>query len=398
MTGAIPFDVDLLDDLLERARVDWLLATSRANTRYMLGGHQYFFQAEFDAIGISRYLPIVGYPRHSPAGAFAVVSPNERAQLRLEPVWVDRIVTAEISSVAAAAAASETMGKGARRIAVERAFLPIDAFDTLKSAFPEAEFVDATELLEELRMVKSETELDQLRRASEKIVAAMLAAFESVEAGSTKDEIARQFAAEVADRGLKFDYAWIAAGTSMDRTPVGGRWLPGEILSLDSGGQLNGYIGDLCRMAVMGEPTPEMVDRLGDVSAVQDVARNAIRAGVPGQEVIDAGQAALARSPYRQHMRTIAHGMGLVSHEGPRLTRTGVPYPPVHATRPLAAGMVLSVETYVADPSVGFVKLEDTVFVTETGFEAVGDSGRGWNVASGGGRSRSSLGIADALR
>ena len=50
------------------------------------------------------------------------------------------------------------------------------------------------------------------------------------------------------------------------------------------------------------------------------------------------------------------------------------------ADDPLAAGMVLSVETHIADPEVGFVKLEDTVIVTDDGPEAVGDHERGWNV------------------
>ena len=43
--------------------------------------------------------------------------------------------------------------------------------------------------------------------------------------------------------------------------------------------------------------------------------------------------------------------------------------------------MVLSVETDLCDPEIGFVKLEDTIIVTEDGYEAVGDRLRGWNQA-----------------
>jgi hypothetical protein len=43
--------------------------------------------------------------------------------------------------------------------------------------------------------------------------------------------------------------------------------------------------------------------------------------------------------------------------------------------------MVLSIETWVEDGTVGFVKLEDTLIVSETGWEAPGDAGRGWNPA-----------------
>jgi Xaa-Pro aminopeptidase len=72
--------------------------------------------------------------------------------------------------------------------------------------------------------------------------------------------------------------------------------------------------------------------------------------------------------------------MGLISHEAPRLTSSGpVPYPADDAERPLEAGMVLSIETTLGHPRRGFIKLEDTVAVTDAGYEAYGDRGRGWN-------------------
>jgi Xaa-Pro aminopeptidase len=74
--------------------------------------------------------------------------------------------------------------------------------------------------------------------------------------------------------------------------------------------------------------------------------------------------------------------MGLVSHEAPRLTDTGpVPYDAYDANRPLEAGMVVSVETTLQHPERGFIKLEDTVAVTPTGFDIYGDRIRGWNRA-----------------
>lgn len=41
--------------------------------------------------------------------------------------------------------------------------------------------------------------------------------------------------------------------------------------------------------------------------------------------------------------------------------------------------MVLSIETTWLHPHLGFIKLEDTIAVTENGWEAFGDGGRGWN-------------------
>jgi Xaa-Pro aminopeptidase len=69
-----------------------------------------------------------------------------------------------------------------------------------------------------------------------------------------------------------------------------------------------------------------------------------------------------------------------LEQEAPRLTDRGpVPYPAHDADLPLQKGMVLSIETTILHPRRGFIKLEDTVAVTESGCEGFGDRGRGWN-------------------
>ena len=72
--------------------------------------------------------------------------------------------------------------------------------------------------------------------------------------------------------------------------------------------------------------------------------------------------------------------MGLITHEVPFLmTNHPVAYEGVDRDRPLRAGMVLSVETTMLHPRRGFIKLEDTLAVTEDGYELYGTEGRGWN-------------------
>ena len=58
---ALPFDSQKLDRLLAEANVDLVLAVSKHNVQYLLGGYRFFFFAHADAIGTGRYLPIVGY-------------------------------------------------------------------------------------------------------------------------------------------------------------------------------------------------------------------------------------------------------------------------------------------------------------------------------------------------
>jgi Xaa-Pro aminopeptidase len=156
-------------------------------------------------------------------------------------------------------------------------------------------------------------------------------------------------------------------------------------MSIDSGGNYRGYIGDLCRMAVAGEPDAELEDLLGEIDAIQMAARGPIRAGARGGDIFAAAGEVLRRSPNGNILDFVAHGMGLISHEAPRLTGSGpVPYPADDADQPLQAGMVLSIETTLPHPRRGYIKIEDTVAVTETGWEAFGDGGRGWNRSGGG--------------
>jgi Xaa-Pro aminopeptidase len=105
-----------------------------------------------------------------------------------------------------------------------------------------------------------------------------------------------------------------------------------------------------------------------------------IKAGVMGGEIYAAAGKVLAQSKLHNHLEFLAHGMGLVSHEAPHLTSRGpVPYTDEDAHRPLETGMVISVETTLLHPRRGFIKLEDTVAVTDSGYEIYGEGGRGWN-------------------
>ena len=368
---------------MDEAGVDWVVATSDHNTQYLLGGHRYFFHNHFSAIGLSRYLPLVGYPRNIPQQGFYVAAANEAWQLEVEPVWIERIEVAPVSCVAVAEVAAAVIQDSARslRIAVEPSFIPTDAMTTLSNALPGSEFLDATPILETLRSIKTPRELGLIRTASQGIVESMLATFQTVQVGDTKDTLASRFARHVTARGLTFDYALVTIGRSLNRAPFGGRLEEGKLLSLDSGGRYRGYVGDLCRMAALGEPDSEMKEALDEITRVQAAACGVVRQGCEGRAIYEAAQTQVAVSPHGGHMRFVAHGVGLITHEAPRLTdRAGAPYPATHATQPLEAGMVLSVETHIADPNLGFVKLEDTVIVTESGWEAPGDAGRGWNM------------------
>jgi Xaa-Pro aminopeptidase len=380
---SIPFDADRLDRLMDEAGIDVLVATSKHNVQYLLGGHRAFFFESMDAIGLSRYLPVLVYPKGSRQKAGYFGHRMEGFQKENDPFWVSESQTNSSGTVDAMQKAIDhvrKLGAKPRRIGAELGFLPVDAGAALRNAFPDSEMVDALFVLERLRAVKSPEELRKLRIASERVIESMLAVIANHGPGTTKRELTEALRREETNRGLTFDYCLITAGSSLNRAPSDQKWGKGDVLSLDSGGNYHGYIGDLCRMAIHGEPDAELEDLLAEIEQIQRASMKPIKAGTMGSAVYAAAEPLVHKSKHHNHMHFLAHGMGLVSHEAPRLTATGpVPYDAYDANRPLESGMVVSVETTLQHPQRGFIKLEDTVVVTDTGFDIYGEGGRGWN-------------------
>jgi Xaa-Pro aminopeptidase len=274
----------------------------------------------------------------------------------------------------------QTAGVPRKRIGIELAFLPMDAGKVLSQALPDSEIKDALFVLERLRAVKTPTELAKLRKASELVIEAMLEVIATHGPGHTKREISDALRVAEVNRGLTFEYCLLAAGASHNRAPSEQRWEQGDVLSLDSGGNFHGYIGDLARMAILGEPDAELQEVLAEIETIQRSAFAAVQPGRMGGDIYAAAEKLLKQSKQRDHMEFLAHGMGLVSHEAPRLTANGpVPYDDTDARCALEPGMVISIETTLKHPRRGFIKLEDTVSVTDKGHEIFGEGGRGWN-------------------
>ena len=380
---AIPFDAKRLDRLMDEAGMDVLLATSKHNVQYLLGGHRSIFFDYMDAIGVSRYLPIVVYPKGAPDKAAYFGHRLEGFQREVKPFWTPEAQTNSSGALDTMKRATDYLQKAGfagKRIGIETTFMPMDAGSALRKALPNADIQDALVVLERLRLRKSPEELAMLKTSSEKVIDAMLATIAQHGPGSTKAEITETLRREEVNRGLTFEYCLIAAGNSHNRAPSPQRWEKGDVLSVDSGANYHGYIGDLARMAVLGEPDAELEDLLGEIETIQRAAFKPIKAGAMGGEIYAAGEALVAKSKLHNNLEFLAHGMGLVSHEAPHLTSTGpVPYTDEDAHRPLEAGMVISVETTLKHPSRGFIKLEDTIAVTDTGFEIFGEGARGWN-------------------
>ncbi len=202
-------------------------------------------------------MAMVGVPR-AVQDAFYVGSGMEKLGLGVLPMWIERreLRGGNVASTttAAAEAAGATLNGGGARIGVEMPFLPAQALAALQSALPQATFVDATDLLHELRAIKTEAELARLRCVSDKVAAAIQAGFQSGHDGITTRELAANVEREMGERGLAFLWAFTNAGPGYVRAPSGIRWERGRMLHLDCGGEDGDYLADICRMGALGEP------------------------------------------------------------------------------------------------------------------------------------------------
>ena len=206
--------------------------------------------------------------------------------------------------------------------------------------------------------------------------------------GMTKQELSETLRREEVNRGLTFEYLPAHRRHQPQPRAVRLQVAKGDIMSLDSGGNYHGYIGDLCRMAIIGEPDAELEDLLGEIETIQRAAMKPIKAGARRRDLRRGRSRWCASRRTHEHMHFLGARHGAGQPRGAAADRHGpVAYDAYDADRPLEAGMVISVETTLQHPKRGFIKLEDTVAVTDNGFEIYGEGGRGWNRAGTAARS-----------
>lgn len=266
---------------------------------------------------------------------------------------------------AALAAAIERMdGSGARQAAAD-AEMRADHLLLLQAALPQAGTISATGVIGPLREAKEAGEIALLQRSADVADAAMRAAFAALAAGASEIEVGDAVAQAFAAGGASPEFGIIGGGPNgaFPHHHTGQRQLQaGDAVVIDIGGRLDGYVSDITRMAFIGEPT----ERYLEVHAVVDAAAVAgVGASKPGATCADVDAAArgvIEDAGYGEYfVHRTGHGLGLSVHEPPWIMRGN--------DVELRPGVVHSVEPGIYLPGQFGVRLEDIVYVTETGCE-----------------------------
>jgi len=255
-------------------------------------------------------------------------------------------------------------------VGFEDASLPYGVYARLTAALPGATFAPASQLIARLRAIKSEEELDRIRKAMHATQAGAYAIRDNIRAGVTEAELAA-LAKEacLAAGGEYVDFIIVGAaanGAIVHGTPSDYALQDGDIVRFDLGAAYGSYAGDFARTYVVGEAPSERDARHYEaVRAAVEAGVAAVRPGVTAGEVYDAMLAAgRAIDPdlKREHA---GHGMGLEVHEEPMIYQG--------STFVLEPGMVVMIECGRYILGQGGYQLEDLVLVTEDGHELMTD-------------------------
>ena len=251
-------------------------------------------------------------------------------------------------------------------------YMPVAHYRRLEAGLPGVEFVPATGLIANERLLKSPAEIEALRVAADitdkAILSGILALKEGISELATLAVCASTMLELHADELAFVPEVSFGEMTEIGGAPASSNTLKrGDMVMFDLGCVFDHYVVDLSCTCVYGKPSVEQQTIFDLVVRAQEAAIRAVHPGATAAEVDSAARDPIARAGYGEYFNHgLGHGQGLDHHEPPFIAGDDL--------TPLRPGMVFSVEPGVYLPGVGGVRIEDTVLVTEAGCEVLSAS------------------------
>ena len=260
---------------------------------------------------------------------------------------------------------------GVKRLGFEAGHVTVAAMRRIAAALDAAkgeELVETADLVEKLRAVKDDAELEALRAVADIAVKAFEGLLESgaIAAGNTERDVAAELEHRMriggAD-GIAFDTI-VASGPNSAKPHAGAEdreLRDGDLLTIDFGAAKDGYHSDMTRTLIVGGPDAAEDFAMEIYSTVLRAQLAGVASARPGTLLADVDRACreiiVAAGHGEYFVHSTGHGIGLDVHEAP--------YASSRSTETLVTGMTLTIEPGIYVPGYGGVRIEDTVIVTD---------------------------------
>ncbi|AEF94969.1 peptidase M24 [Desulfotomaculum nigrificans CO-1-SRB] len=250
--------------------------------------------------------------------------------------------------------------------------LTVKEFNELKEKLGEISLAPCQGLVEQLRMIKDDQEIELIRQAMAIGDQAFEHILKYIKPGVSEWELTLEleyFMRKQGASGPAFDTI-MASGprSALPHGVTSERILqPGDLLTMDYGCVFQGYHSDMTRTMVLGQPDQKQLEIYNIVLEAQLAGIAAVKEGVKASEVDQAARQIITDRGYGEYFgHGTGHGVGLNIHEEPRLASK--------SDTVLKAGMVVTIEPGIYLPGWGGVRIEDSVLVTQNGCEILTSS------------------------
>ncbi|MCC5579431.1 aminopeptidase P family protein [Microtetraspora sp. AC03309] len=251
------------------------------------------------------------------------------------------------------------------RVAIEAHDMSVAEYHRLLGDHPGLTPVSG--LVEEVRTVKDEGEIEVLRRACAITDDAFSQVVERIIPGVTEREVARWLESAMTELGAEkpaFD-SIVASGPNgaiPHHSPSGRAIEPGDLVTMDFGARVDGYHADMTRTVAVGRPADWLRDLYELVRQAQRAGRRAVRTGATAHDLDAAARGVIEEAGHAEHFgHGLGHGVGLEIHE--------LPFLGPGKTGRIDDRVPLTVEPGVYLPGRGGVRIEDTLVTRADGPE-----------------------------
>lgn len=249
--------------------------------------------------------------------------------------------------------------EGLKKIGFEKEYVNYGLYEELSKGLPSIELVSTSSLVEELRYIKDQEEIDNIRKAASFADEAFDKILKLIKVGMTEKELGLELEYQMRKAGadgISFDTIFISGKkTSLPHGQPSEKKIEyGDFITMDFGALCDGYCSDITRTIVVGEVSEEQKKIYDIVKLAQKTGLETIKAGMVGKDV-DA-KVREVMGEYNQYFgHGLGHGLGLVIHEQPFMG--------ANCDRVLEENCVVTVEPGIYIPNWGGVRIEDTVVV-----------------------------------